>query len=93
MRIEQGSTVQNVALKAKHSDRNATIEFVGAPGVTVQKTGFQDEKDYQLFILTLTVAANAPLGNRSLLLKNSNGTSGPARFGMLEVVRPKTLGV
>jgi hypothetical protein len=92
MRIEQGSRVENVALKAKHCDRNATIEFVNAPGVTVEKTGFREEQDYQLFILTLTVAANAPLGNRSLLLRNSNGISGPARFGMLEVVPPRTLG-
>ena len=27
----------------------------------VQKTGFRDEKNYQLFILTLTIAKNAPL--------------------------------
>lgn len=57
-----------------------------------KKTDFKDEKDYQLFVLTLTVAKNAPLGNRSLLLKNSDGTSGPARFGMLEVVPARTLG-
>jgi hypothetical protein len=92
MRIEQGSTVQDVALKTKHCDANTSIEFVGAPGVTVQKTGFRDEKDYQLFILTLTIAKNAPLGNRSILVKNSKGVSGPARYGLLEVVPPKTLG-
>ncbi|MFO5526654.1 MAG: hypothetical protein ACLBM1_02265 [Cuspidothrix sp.] len=92
MRIEQGSTVKDVALKTKHCDANTSIEFVGGPGVTVQKTGFRDEKNYQLFILTLTIAKNAPLGNRSILVKNSKGVSGPARYGLLEVVPPKTLG-
>jgi hypothetical protein len=92
MRIEQGTTIQNVALKARNSDRDATIEFVGAPGVTAQKTGFQEEEGSQIFILTLTVAADAPLGNRALLLTNSNGSAGPARFGMLEVVPSGTLG-
>lgn len=93
MRIEQGTTIQNVALKARHSDRNASIEFVGAPGVTVNKTGFQEEAGSQIFLLTVTAAKDAPLGNRSLLLKNSDGAGGPARFGMLEVVSPGTLGV
>ncbi|MDF0556154.1 hypothetical protein [Kamptonema sp. UHCC 0994] len=91
MRIEQGMTIENVALKAAHSDRNATIEFVGSSGVTVKKTGFQEKENSQIFSLTISAAANAPLGNRALLLKNSNGSSGPARFGMLEVVPPGTL--
>jgi hypothetical protein len=92
LRIEQGTTIENVALKARNSDGDATIEFVGAPGVTAQKTGFQEQEGSQIFILTLTVAADAPLGNRSLLLTNSNGSAGPARFGMLEVVPSGTLG-
>ncbi len=90
MRIEPGMTIANVALKARNSDRNATIEFVGAPGVTAQKTGFQE--DSQIFTLTITAAADAPLGNRSLVLKNSDGSAGPARFGMLEVTSPGTIG-
>jgi uncharacterized protein (TIGR02246 family) len=92
MRIEPGMTIANVALKTRHSDRNATIEFVGAPGVTANKIGFQEEGSSQTFLLTITAAADAPLGNRSLLLKNSDGSCGPARFGMLEVVSPGTLG-
>ena len=92
MRVEQGTTIENVALKATNSERNATIEFIGAPGVTAKKTGFEEKADSQIFILTITVATNAPLGNRSVLLKNSNGSSGPARFGMLEVVPRGTLG-
>lgn len=92
IRIEQGMTIENVALKAAHCDRNATIDFVGSPGVTVKKTGFQEKENSQIFSLTISAAANAPLGNRGLLLKNSNGASGPARFGMLEVVSPGTLG-
>ncbi|NMG07909.1 hypothetical protein [Brasilonema sp. UFV-L1] len=86
MRIKQGTTIENVALKAVNSKENATIEFVDAPGVTAQITGFQ--KDSQTFTLTITAAPDAPLGNRSLLLKNPDGSAGPARFGMLEVVAP-----
>ena len=86
MRIKAGTKIENVALKARNSDANATIEFVGAPGVTVHKVGFREEAGSQIHLLTLEAAADAPLGNRSLLLKNSDGTGGPARFGMLEVI-------
>ena len=93
MKIEQGSTVENVALKARHSDRGATIEFVDAPGLTVRQTGFQDEgNDRQIFFLTITASANTPLGDHSLLLKNSDGSGGPPRFGMIEVVKQGSLG-
>jgi hypothetical protein len=92
MRIEQGTTIDKVALKARNSERDAKIEFVGAPGVTVEKKDFREEEGSQIFILTLTVAADAPLGNRSLLLTNSDGSAGPARFGLLEVVPSGTLG-
>ncbi|MBW4631245.1 MAG: hypothetical protein KME30_04890 [Iphinoe sp. HA4291-MV1] len=93
IRIEQGTTIENVALKVRNSERDATIEFVGAPGVTAQKIDFREEEGSQIFILTLTAAADAPLGNRSLLLTNSNGSAGPARFGLLEVVPSGTLRV
>ncbi len=88
MRIAPGQTIENVALKAVNSQENATIEFVGAPGVIVEKTGFREEGDSQIFILTITAAADAPLGNRSLLIKNPDGSGGPARFGMIEVASP-----
>ena len=87
MRIEAGTTVHDIGLYAINSDRNATIEFTGAPGITVEKTGFQTlSGGDQLFILSITAASDAPLGNRSLLLTNSDGTHGPAVFGLLEVV-------
>ncbi|MBO3463164.1 hypothetical protein G7B40_000930 [Aetokthonos hydrillicola Thurmond2011] len=92
MRIDQGSTVEKVALRAQNSTRDTKIEFVDAPGVTATKTDFQEFEGYQVFILTLTVAADAPLGNRSLLLTNSDGSAGPARYGMLEVVPRGTIG-
>ena len=87
MRIEAGTTVHDIGLYAISSDRNATIEFTGSPGITVEKTGFQAlPGGTQLFILSITAAPDAPLGNRSLLLTNSDGTHGPAVFGLLEVV-------
>ncbi len=86
MRIKQGTTIEKVALKARNSESDATIEFVGAPGITVKKTDFREEEGSQIFLLTITAAADAPPGNRSLLLKNPDGSAGPARFGMLEVV-------
>ena len=89
MRISQGERAENIALFAFDSDRNATIEFTGGPGVRVEKTGFQTAGGgSQIFILTITVAADAPTGNRSLLLTNADGSKGPAVFGLLEVVAP-----
>ncbi|MEO0835689.1 MAG: hypothetical protein AAFY16_06835 [Cyanobacteria bacterium J06642_3] len=92
MRIEPGTTVNDIGLYAINSDRNATIEFTGAPGITVEQTGFQTlSGGDQLFILSITAASDAPLGDRSLLLTNSNGVHGPAVYGLLEVVAPGTL--
>lgn len=92
MRIEQGTTVENIGLYAFDSERKATIKFTGAGGVTVKKTGFQPAPGgAQIFILKITAAPDAPLGNRSVLLTNSDGSQGPSVFGMLEVVAPGTL--
>ena len=88
MRITQGETVENIALYAFDSERNATIEITGAPGITVEKTGFRPAGTDQIFLLKITAAADAPLGNRSLLLTNSDGSKGPAVFGLLEVITP-----
>ncbi|HLP90409.1 MAG TPA: hypothetical protein VK184_17715 [Nostocaceae cyanobacterium] len=92
MRMEQGTTVNNVGLYAFDSDRFATIQFVDDHGITVEKTGFQAVPGGgQIFILSITIASDASLGNHSLLLTNPNGSRGPAVFGMLEVVPPDTL--
>ena len=98
MRIEPGQTIENVVLQAKYSQENATIEFVGGSGVTVEKTGFREETDEteedeqkkrtQFFTLKITAAADATTGNRSLLIKNPDGSGGPARYGMIEVASP-----
>lgn len=45
----------------------------------------------QTFFLTITASPDAPLGDRSLLLTNPDGSQGPAVFGILEVVPPGTL--
>ncbi|KYC40219.1 hypothetical protein WA1_27160 [Scytonema hofmannii PCC 7110] len=91
MRIEPGTTVENVVLIAFNSDRDATIALTGAPGITATKVDFQDQNGEQIFFLTITAAPNAPLGDRSLLLTNPDGSQGPAVFGLLEVVSPGTL--
>lgn len=92
MRIEPGTTVQNVGLLAFDSDPDATIEFTDGTGITLEKTGLEDQGDgTYLFILTITAASDAPVGNRSVLLTNPDGSHGPAAFGLLEVVPPGTL--
>jgi len=91
MRIEAGTTVNDIALYAINSDRNATIEFTGAPGITVEKTRFQAAGGAQIFILSITAASDAPLGDRALLLTNSNGVHGPGVYGLLEVVQNGSL--
>lgn len=87
MRIEPGTTVENVALVASNIDEGTTIEFIGAPGISVEGLRFESD----LLIFTMTAAEDAPLGNRSLLLTDSKGFHGPARVAMLEVVAPGTL--
>lgn len=92
MRIEPGTTVHDIGLYAVNSERNATIKFLGAPGVTVQKTDFRSLRSgVQIFILSITVTSDASVGDRSLLLTNTDGTHGPAVFGLLEVVPKGTL--
>lgn len=91
MRIEPGTTVDNVALLASDADADATIELTNGSGVTVTKVSSQGTNDNQLFILSITADPDAPLGNRSLLLTNPDGSHGPAAFGLLEVVTPGTL--
>lgn len=91
MRIEPGTTVDNVALLASDCDADATIEFTDGSGVSVTKVASQGTNDNRLFILSITADVDAPLGNRSLLLTNPDGSQGPAAFGLLEVVKPGTL--
>lgn len=91
-KVEQGKTTENIALVAAFSDPGATIEFSGS-GVTVKVTASKPiSSSSRLYVLSITVAQDAPLGDRTLLLTNSNGTHGPAAPGMLEVVAPGTLG-
>ncbi|WP_208342102.1 hypothetical protein [Aetokthonos hydrillicola] len=89
LQIEQGTSVKNVAFLAFDSDRNASIEITGGTGITVEKTGFEDQQ--QIFLLTITATSDAPLGDRSLLLTNPDGSHGPAVYGLLKVVSPGTL--
>jgi hypothetical protein len=97
MQIEPGTTVQNVLLEAINCDHNTTIEFVGEPGITFERTGFEEKDKMQFFTLTITAASDAPLGNRSVRLKNLdkidlNDYYGvPAVFGLLRVVSLGTL--
>lgn len=84
MQIEPGTTVQNVVLEAINCDRNTTIEFVGEPGITVEITGFEEKDKTQFFTLTITVASDAPLGNRSVLLKNLNPDATPTLLNLLK---------
>lgn len=91
MRIEPGTTVENVALSTSASQEDVKIEFVDGAGITIEKTFFQDQGDSQIFLLKITVAANVALGDRSLLLTNPDGTHGPAIYGMLKIVAAGTL--
>jgi hypothetical protein len=90
--IEQGTSVPNIAVFAANTTQQSKIAFAGADGVTVAVTNFQDVPGQgQLFTVTITVAKNAALGDRSLQLTNADGTAGPAAPGMLSIVAPGTL--
>lgn len=84
MQIEPGTTVQNVILEAINCDRNTTIEFVGEPGITFEITGFEDKDKTQFFTLKITAASDAPLGNRSVLLKNLDPDALPTFLNLLK---------
>jgi hypothetical protein len=94
--IEQGSTVPGIALLAVHTNKQTKIAFTGTPGIAVTMTDFQEipSKPFtlQLFTLTITADKSAPLGDRSVLLTNADGTAGPAAPGQLSIVPPGTLG-
>ena len=90
--IEQGSSVPNIAIFTANTRAQTHIAFTGAAGVSVDVTQFQDMgAQGQLFTVTITAAANAPLGDRALLLTNINGTAGSAAPGMLSIVPPGSL--
>ena len=92
MLMEPGTTVENVGVAVASSSRNASLEFTNAPGVSVQVAKVQAiGGGRQLFTLTITADASAPVGNRSLLVTDPDGAHGPAVFGMLEIVPKGTL--
>lgn len=91
--VEQGTTVGDIALFAANATRQTKIVFTGGAGVTAAVKNFQNFPGQgQLFTLTVTVAANAPLGDRGVQLTNADGTAGPPAQGMLSIVAPGTLG-
>lgn len=91
-KVEQGTTTGNIGLVATFADPDVTIQFSG-DGITVEVTNSHAlNGGGRLYVLSITVAADASLGDRSLLLTNPNGAHGPAAPGMLEVVAPGTLG-
>jgi hypothetical protein len=92
--VEQGTTVENIAVLAANATQQTAIAFTGGPGVQVTVTDFQNSspQSLQVFTVTLTIDPNAPLGDRGLLLTGPNGLKGPAAPGMLSIVPPGTLG-
>jgi hypothetical protein len=91
--VEQGTTVPNIAVLALNTQSGTHIDF--GSGVEVAVTHFQDLPDQQgqLFTVTLTVAADAALGDRALQLTNPGSEPTPSLLGALSVVAPGTLGV
>lgn len=91
--IEQGSTVPDIAVLAANTSKGTKIEFVGAAGISVSVTGFQEvDGPAQLFTVTLAAAADAPLGDRALQLTNPGTAATAPMPGALSVVAPGTLG-
>lgn len=82
-RIAQGSKV-SLAVVGGDMKQRATAVFPGA-GIIVHKTAWWDETNTTMMI-QVEVAADAPLGDRALLITNPDGAHGPAAPGMLEVV-------
>ncbi len=92
MLMEPGTTVGNVGVAVASSNRNTSLEFTNAPGVSIQVTNVRSMSGgVHLFTLTITADESAPIGNQSLLATNPDGAHGPAVFGMLEIVSKGTL--
>lgn len=81
-RVEQGSTVSNLLLFAANADKISALTIGNGVTATVN----QSTSSGSHFIFTVTVDANAALGDRPVLLTNPNGAAGPAAVGMIEVV-------
>ena len=93
VRIEQGTTVANLAMRVGNgADLAVEVMFSGS-GVTprVQERVPNDGGDGVVLLLTIAVDSSAPLGDRSILLRNPGAAVGPAAPGQLEVVAPGTL--
>lgn len=92
VRIEQGTTVTNLALHlGSGAHRDVEVMFSGS-GVTPRvQTRVSNDGSGVVLVLTIAVDSSAPLGDRSILLRNPGATVGPAAPGQLEVVAPGTL--
>ena len=85
-RIEQGTSVSNLVMFTSGVESNATITI--DDGVTVQ---IDDVGTQGLFHVTVIVAEDAPPGDRAIKATNTNGATGPAAVGLLEIVHAGTL--
>ncbi|GAB3840141.1 hypothetical protein [Hymenobacter jeollabukensis] len=79
--LAQGQTRTNVSLAASNVDAQTTLSF--GDGVTATVTAFDDAA--QLFTLTISVAPDAAVGERALLL-GASGQQGVPAPGYLQIV-------
>jgi hypothetical protein len=90
-RVEQGSTVDNLVLLAAGADRGATVRIGDGVTAAINRIEVDVDDSGSVFHLTVTIAADAPVGDRSVLVTNADGTAGPAAVGLLEVVPAASL--
>lgn len=91
-KVEVGKKTSNIVLFALFANQGATVTFPEG-GVTAHVDQFQDQgNSSQNLVLTISVDADAKVGDRTLLLTNPDGTAGPAAPGLLTVVPAGSLG-
>lgn len=87
VRIEQGASTDQLALIVLDGQRNSKLTLPDAQGVSLEVLSVDAAgNDVYTFTLSVTVAANAAVGPRSIQATNADGSHGPPVYGLFEIV-------
>ncbi|MGK3967560.1 hypothetical protein WMF38_25735 [Sorangium sp. So ce118] len=90
--VEQGTTMENLGLWLNTgADLDVAVMFSGSGVTPWVKEKVRQPDGTVLLLLSVSVDGSAPLGDRSITLRNPQGTEGPPTPGRFEVTAPGTL--
>ncbi|XXX75906.1 hypothetical protein WMF30_50475 [Sorangium sp. So ce134] len=90
--VEQGTTVENLGLwLSAGADLDVAVMFSGSGVTPWVKMKLRQPDGTVLLLLSVSVDSSASLGDRSITLRNPQGTEGPPTPGRIEVTAPGAL--